>query len=189
MNNRLIHLNPSGREQTKKRRPTLPITNTLFPWLQNTKADVLVSWRGKPLNSIKKGFRRLRERAGLDTEVVPYTVRHTMATELRKRAVPAWEVAGFLGHKSEGITERYAKYAPDYLGQAVQAIDQFFVELQPLLKQSLVFKEGLRVSCVLEPGKRRRGSSIKLLKTLVGVSGFEPPAPASRIQSFSRNYF
>ncbi|MDH3691318.1 MAG: site-specific integrase [Gammaproteobacteria bacterium] len=153
LDNRLIRLNPPAREQTKKRRPTLPITNTLFPWLQNTKSDVLVNWRGRHLNSIKKGFRRLRERAGLDADVIPYTVRHTMATELRKRAVPAWEVSGFLGHKSHGSTDRYAKYAPDYLGQAVQAIDQYFFELQPLVKQTLVFGEGVRVSCVLEARK------------------------------------
>ncbi len=151
MDNRLIHLNPFGREQTKKRRPTVPITDTLIPWLQTGQADVLVAWRGKPLGSVKKGFRRLRERAGLSADVVPYTVRHTMATELRKRAVPAWEVAGFLGHKTEGVTERYAKFAPDYLSLAIQAIDRYFLELQPLVKRQLTNKDDLRVSCVLEP--------------------------------------
>ena len=35
LDDRLITLNPPGREQTKKRRPTLPITDTLFPWLEN----------------------------------------------------------------------------------------------------------------------------------------------------------
>lgn len=77
-----------------------------------------------------------------------------MATELRKRAVPAWEVAGFLGHKSQGITERYAKYAPDYLGQAVPAIDQYLFELQPMVKQTLVFGEGVRVSCAKVSGAK-----------------------------------
>src|SRR5690606_14685752 len=30
---RLIHLNPPGRKQTKKYRPTLPVVDTLLPWL------------------------------------------------------------------------------------------------------------------------------------------------------------
>ena len=150
MENRLIHLNPPGREQNKKRRPTVPITNTLFPWVQNSKNESLVSWKGKGIKSVKKAFKRVRERAGLSSDVVPYTVRHTMATELRKRSVPAWEVAGILGHKSERTTERYAKYAPDYLSKARRAIDEYFIELQPLVKTTLVFRGGLRVNCVLE---------------------------------------
>ena len=49
--------------------------------------------------------------------MIPYTIRHTMATELRKRGVPPWEVSGMLGHRSEHkTTEIYAHYAPDYLG-------------------------------------------------------------------------
>ena len=57
------------------------------------------------------------KRAGLSPDVSPYTLRHTMATELRKRGVPAWEVAGLLGHKagSYRTTEIYAKFGPDYL--------------------------------------------------------------------------
>ncbi|MEW8000999.1 MAG: site-specific integrase [Candidatus Thiodiazotropha sp.] len=149
LENRLIRLNPPGREQTKKRRPTLPITDTLMPWLQQAKTESLVSWNGKSIKSIKKGFQRIRERAGLGTDLVPYTIRHTMATELRKRGVPAWEVAGFLGHKSEGITERYAKFSPDYLSKARRSIDEYFVELQPYVKRTLVFKGNKRVSCVL----------------------------------------
>ncbi|MCG7985650.1 MAG: site-specific integrase [Candidatus Thiodiazotropha lotti] len=148
--NRLIQLNPPGREQTKKRRPTLPITDALMPWLQQTKTESLVSWNGKPIKSIKKGFQRIRERAQLGSDLVPYTIRHTMATELRKRGVPAWEVAGFLGHKTEGITERYAKFSPDYLSKARLSIDDFFEELQPFVERTLVFKRIKRVSSVLK---------------------------------------
>jgi integrase len=147
--NRLIHLNPPGRIQNKKRRPTVPISNSLMPWLQGIQNESIVSWRGKPIKSIKKAFRRTRERAGLDNRVVPYTIRHTMATELRKRGVPAWDVAGMLGHKTEGITERYAKYAPDYRDLAIRAIDEYFKEIQPLTNKRLVFGAGKRVSCVL----------------------------------------
>ena len=149
LDDRLITLNPPGREQTKKRRPTLPITDTLFPWLEKAKTNSLVCWKGKPIKSIRKGFQMIRDRAGLDNEVIPYTIRHTMATELRKRGVQEWELAGFLGHSSGSVTERYAKFAPDYMSNARIAIDGFFIDLQPLVERTLVFKKDSRVNSVL----------------------------------------
>jgi integrase len=57
-------------------------------------------------------------------------IRHTVACEMRKRGVPVYEVAGFLGHSSGyRTTERYAKYDPDHLGKAVRAIDAYFANL------------------------------------------------------------
>ncbi len=58
-----------------------------------------------------------------------------MPTELRKRGVPPWEIAGFLGHSARdyATTEIYAEYAPEYLGAAGRAIETIFAELAPLL--------------------------------------------------------
>lgn len=47
LQHRLIMLNPPGREQTKNRRPTVPITEVLFPWVEQAKTDSLVCWKGK----------------------------------------------------------------------------------------------------------------------------------------------
>ena len=149
LDDRLITLNPPGREQTKKRRPTLPITETLFPWLEKAKTDSLVCWKGKPIKSVRKGFQMIRDRAGLDNKVIPYTIRHTMATELRKRGVQEWDLAGFLGHSSGSVTERYAKFAPDYMSKARIAIDEYFIELQPLVERTLIFTKDLRANSVL----------------------------------------
>lgn len=52
-----------------------------------------------------------------------------MATELRARGVPWEELAGILGHRIKGATEKYAKYDPNYLGKAAQAIDAYFSDL------------------------------------------------------------
>lgn len=49
---------------------------------------------------------------------VPKTLHHTLATWLRQRSVPAWEVAGLLGHHAGGTTDAYAKLNPSYLGPA-----------------------------------------------------------------------
>src|SRR5262249_41420671 len=59
--NRLIYLNPSGRRQNKKRRPTLPICDTLLPVLQELETGAVIAYAGKPLRSIR--FGRLRMRA------------------------------------------------------------------------------------------------------------------------------
>lgn len=122
----LLAQNPPGRPQTKKCRPTVPVAGCLRQWLQDAPAGPLVAWRGKPIASFKTAFRGLRERAGLGKDVVPKTIRHTMATELRAAAVPEAEIQGFLGHKAYGgKTEVYAKYRPDYLGSAAAAIDGY----------------------------------------------------------------
>jgi len=74
-----------------------------------------------------------------------------MATELRRRGVSVWEVAGMLGHKTVGYrtTEVYAKYNPDYLGQAVTKIDAYFIELQNQTSLPLIVeKNQLRAGSV-----------------------------------------
>ena len=60
--------------------------------------------------------------------------------------------AGILGHRSDGYrtTEVYAKYAPDYLGLAVKAIDAYFTDLSTLTKRPL------RTRCV--PVEKIKGS-------------------------------
>jgi len=136
----LIHLNPPGRRQTKKYRPALPLAPILRPWVEALPNGPLISYYGEQVKSIKTAFRATRLKAGLDESVTPYTIRHTMATELRKRAVPSWEVSGMLGHQSAGFrtTEIYAKYDPSYLGQAVRAIEAWFIELNCLLRRDVL---------------------------------------------------
>lgn len=128
---RLIAQNPPGRKQTKKYRPTVPICDFLLPWLEAAPVGPLVVWRGKPIASFKTAWRALRRRAHLPEAVVPKTIRHTMATELRAAGVPEAEIQGFMGHKAySGKTEVYAKYRPDYCGQAVIAIDRYMSRLR-----------------------------------------------------------
>jgi integrase len=54
----------------------------------------------------------MRQEAGLDERVHPYSIRHTVARRMRQSGVPAWEVAAQLGHKSRDYrtTELYAAF-------------------------------------------------------------------------------
>lgn len=154
--NKLIRLNPRGRAQTKKRRPMVPICATLLPWLRDwTRKEALVhrGWRGdvtileriityngKPLESIRDGFALLKERAGIDDpEVVPSSIRHTMATWMVKSRVYEWDREIMLGHREPGskTTANYVHLDPDFLKDATAAIDAYFEQLQPMVKRPL----------------------------------------------------
>jgi len=171
---RLIALNPVGRKQTKKYRPTLPITETLLPWLEEADEGPLVAYWGRPIKSVRRGFNAIRDKAGLGKEVSPYVIRHTMAIELRARDVPEWEVMGFMGHKSENrITEQYAKYRPDHLGKTVAAIDAYMKEISQRVKRPLDptrLKE-LRLSCVRVTDKSTKPGKTKPLGFPRGFDG------------------
>ena len=172
---RLIGLNPPGRKQTKKYRPTVPITDTLLPWLEEAEQGPLVAYWGRPIKSVRRGFNAVRDAAGLSKEVSPYAIRHTMAIELRKRSVPPWEVQGILGHKAGGYgtTEIYAKYDPDYLSKSAEAIDDYMKEISQRVKRPLDptrLKE-LRLSCVRVTDKSTMPGKTKPLGFPRGFDG------------------
>lgn len=127
----LLAQNPPGRKQTRKYRPVVPVAPFLRPWLSEAPDGPLVAWKGKAIGSFKTAWRRMRAEAGLEEAVVPKTIRHTMATELRAAGVPEAEIQGVLGHKAYGgKTEVYAKYRPDYLGSAVPVIERYMERLR-----------------------------------------------------------
>lgn len=127
----LFNTNPPGRVQTRKFRPVVPVCEFLRPWLTEARSGALVAWRGEPIGSFKTAWRGLRRRAGLPSNAVAKTIRHTMATELRAADVPEAEISGFLGHRAyKGKTETYAKYRPGYLGKAAGVIDGYMDELR-----------------------------------------------------------
>ncbi len=147
----LIDLNPPGRPQTKKRRPVVSMPDFLRPWIMQAPPGPLVQFRGKPVRKVNKAWREAREAAGLGADVVPYTIRHTIATELRARGVPELELAGQLGHAMPNFrtTGRYAKYAPNHLSAARAAIDDLAMEIARAATRAIHPENQVRVSCVL----------------------------------------
>ncbi len=60
------------------------------------------------------------------------------------------------------------------MSKAVDAIDAYFADLQPLLMRPLVLGAApLRASCVLDPGPRIP----QVLEKMVGATGIEPVTP------------
>jgi integrase len=127
----IVHLTPPGREQTTKVRPDVPLTKTLRPWILTVPRGRLITYRGEPVLSLKRLWNETRDRARCEPRFTPKTIRKFMSRQLRRRAVPAWDVSGVMGHGSgHPITETYyAQYDPMYLSRVVAAIDDFWVEV------------------------------------------------------------
>lgn len=171
-----IDLCQLGRPQSRKVRPVVPMVRSIRGLLEASPPGRLVTYRGEPLADIRMGFERARARAGVSKHITPYTVRRTLASELRRRGVPPWEIAGFLGHSARDYrtTEVYAEFSPDYLGTASTAIDAYFEELRPLLDFEL---PEVRITCV--PDRVPRGFKPEEISygvngLVVGAAGIEP---------------
>ena len=74
----------------------------LRPWIATIPEGNLVQLDGRPVADIKSAWRRLREKAGLGDEVIPYTICHTVATHLHASGVPIEQIAAFLGLTQPG---------------------------------------------------------------------------------------
>jgi len=133
---RLVHLNPKGRIQTKKRRPTVRLTKTLAKALTRRPKGRLVTRADEPVSNIYRAWRTLVRKADLNEpdRVTPYSLRHTLARHLRSQRIPGDQIELFLGHRYPGdaspMTVRYAPYDPDYLTPAANCIDRLFAEIR-----------------------------------------------------------
>jgi integrase len=127
---RRISLNPHGRAQTNKRRPVIRMAESLVPLIRSVRFGPLVTYQGRPLDNIRAAWRRTRERAGLDPDFNPHSVRHTVATWLHAQDVPESQCAAFLGHKwSNRTTEGYIHARPDFQMEVTAAIDRLISEI------------------------------------------------------------
>jgi integrase len=116
---------PLGEPKTKKRNAVVPLIPELKPWLE--------AWSASPhriVRSRKTWWRTMRAALDLPENIVPKTIRHTIATQLRSRGVPMDEISGLLGHTgAHRITAGYAKYDPNHLPHAKQQLSAIWQEV------------------------------------------------------------
>jgi integrase len=128
---RRIDLHSPGAPESGKRNPILPIVPSLMPWISEPRAPYVVERRMKALRA---AWSRARARARLDRDVVPYTIRHTLATWMSEQNVPEGEITAWFGHGRESTTRHwYIKrriYRPDYLAVAATAVETLIIAVK-----------------------------------------------------------
>ncbi len=158
-----IQLNPEGRRQTKKRRPTIVIAPTLAAelaaWRDEDVAGAapsgkappkshgavgahvlrgathVITYYGKPL-ATREFFDLLAEKAGVSGG--PNVIRHTVRTWLAEDGVPDSEADVFMGHREEGSPtgRRYKHRRPEYLRNVADSIEGLYEALAGLVTRS-----------------------------------------------------
>jgi len=115
---------------------------------------------------------------GLPSNIVPKTIRHTVATQLRARGVPMDEISGLLGHVGEHrITAGYAKYDPSRLPHAKQQLSIIWQEVCASANKWLTnhfrvtASYGVPISVADIPVKSYEIRELEM----VGGDGLEPP--------------
>ena len=130
----LIDFLPFDRVQSRKRRPVVPITDTIRPILleamRDSRTGHLIEWDGRPVVQLRRSFAGACQRAKL-RDVSPITLRHTGASLALAAGVPIRQVAGMMGHTEQHTTELYGKHHVDFLGEAKSALDTLFAPKGP----------------------------------------------------------
>jgi len=129
----MIHYALPGRKQTKKRRPSVPMSNALRKALGaiNDRTGTVVPPGGDLWPQIQSIVRRagLAERrtrgtgeAAQGTGISPHTFRHTAATHMARRGVPLAHIAWVLGNTLAMVERVYSKHCPGAMLNAVNMI-------------------------------------------------------------------
>lgn len=139
---KVIHFAVPGRKQTKKRRPSVPISDALLPSLkrmydERTSDRVLdhggAVWATVQAIVVKAGLAEKQPRgtgeAIRSTGISPHTFRHTAATHMARRGVPLYDIAGILGNSLAVVERTYAKHCPGRLRAAVNSITSGILEM------------------------------------------------------------
>ncbi len=146
---RRFALNPHGRQQTKKHRPIVGVPDVLHAWLEATDEWFVCSERQmidlttgeamtvqRGVGAIRSAWDTMRLELKLPAGWGPKLLRHSMATELRRRRADPWEVSGQLGHRVLKTSEIYAAFDPDYLSTVSAAIDDVIADLRKAAEQA-----------------------------------------------------
>lgn len=116
-----------GKGSGRKGRAQVPINETARAALVEAReaatTDYVIEYAGRPVKSIKRGFKAACERAGIEG-VSPHVCRHSVAVWLAEAGTPMHEIAQMLGHTDTATTYRvYARYSPDHLRDAASALE------------------------------------------------------------------
>lgn len=96
----------------------VPIRDDLIPVFKEWKeldgdTQYLISFRGKPVQSIKRAWKSMLERAGITRRIRPYDLRHTFGTQLLANGADIGTVASLMGHSNPQMLLTHYQYVLD----------------------------------------------------------------------------
>lgn len=120
-----VDLNPSGRRQTRKRRPVVPLNDDALEALKQAysgrQSQYVIERGAERVKSIKKAFQAASERSGI--HATPYTLRHTGAVWAAEAGVSMDELAQYMGHDDAATTSKhYARFSPGHLRRVADSV-------------------------------------------------------------------
>jgi integrase len=118
LNAGLIQLNPWGRNQTTKRRPTIPISDDLLPILLRAKHEATGPYVLDHPGQIRKSMETFCRNHQLNG-VTAHTFRHTLATRMAQAGVAMAEIAAMLGDTMATVEKNYLHLSPQFLRGAL----------------------------------------------------------------------
>jgi len=116
-----LSLNPYGRTQTNKRRPTIPLTDALRPILERAFEERESEYVLDHPGQIRKTFEKFIEKHKLE-DVTAHTFRHTFGTRLAQNGVSMVEIAALMGDQLVTVEKNYLHYRPEYLRGAINML-------------------------------------------------------------------
>lgn len=136
-----LELNVPGADPTHKRRPTLPITDTLRPWLRLPTNGHLVHYHGKPIAEADTAFDAAVDRARRKGLVGPkansYSGRHSLGRVFRRARIDTEEIGVWLanGQAPDSTTLIYAPWSAEFLINCRLATEDFVREINTHTKR------------------------------------------------------
>lgn len=125
-NNR-IDFNEPDLADTVKRRAIVPMGAKLRAAMEAAYAlrtiEHVIEFDGARATKVRWPWNRARKRAGLGMEVTPHVLRHTAASWLAMAGIPIEQASDLLACDPKTLRKVYRKFDPEYLSEAVIALE------------------------------------------------------------------
>jgi integrase len=118
----VIYRRPDGDIETIKKRTPAPIPERLLPHLRRWKkitSNRPIEYGGKPVRKQRRAFETSRDLAGLGSDVVPHSLKHTCCTWLLQGGVSTYDVSHFVGTSEAVIRRTYGHHATDGIRRSI----------------------------------------------------------------------
>jgi integrase len=101
------------------------------PWVKAPTGRVFTTRSGEPLDAanVRRDFKAVVKRAGLEPEWTPRELRHSFVSLLSDHGIPLERIALLVGHSSQATTESvYRKQLRPVITEGAEAMDEIFAD-------------------------------------------------------------